>query len=125
MSNLLVDIDRRTQMVGHNRMELLLFRLRDNQRFGINVFKVQEVIKCPKLTVIPHSNIAIAGVATMRGKTISLMDLGMAVGYPPVTRKENCYVIEVANCEVLQAIEKFQVESILDAKARRLSLKSN
>lgn len=42
-----------------------------------------------------------------------------------VLEKENCYVIEVANCEVLQAIEKFQVESILDAKARRLSLRSN
>jgi two-component system chemotaxis response regulator CheV len=109
MSSLLVDIDRRTQMVGHNRMELLLFRLRDNQRFGINVFKVQEVIKCPKLTVIPHSNIAIAGVATMRGKTISLMDLGMAVGYPPVTRKENCYVIIA---EYNRSVHGFLVNSV-------------
>ncbi len=33
--------------------------------------------------------------------------------------KENCYVINVANCEILEAIEKFEVQSILDAKLRR------
>jgi|WetSurMetagenome_2_1015567.scaffolds.fasta_scaffold307726_1 hypothetical protein len=30
----------------------------------------------------------------------------------------NCFVIEVANCEILQAVEKFEVQMIADAKKR-------
>lgn len=32
----------------------------------------------------------------------------------------NCYKIDIAECEVLPAIEKFQVQMILDARARKL-----
>ncbi len=32
-----------------------------------------------------------------------------------------CFIIEIANCEVLPAIEKFQVQMILDARARKAS----
>ena len=38
-----------------------------------------------------------------------------------VYENERCYTINVANCEVLEAVEKFQVQTILDAKARRES----
>ena len=40
MAGLLEGIDQRTQLAGHNRFELLLFKLAGSQRFGINVFKV-------------------------------------------------------------------------------------
>ena len=32
-----------------------------------------------------------------------------------ITIDKNCYRIEVANCEILQAVEKFQIQTILDA----------
>ena len=32
-----------------------------------------------------------------------------------------CYIIEINNCEILPAIEKFQVQMILDARARKAS----
>ena len=48
MVGLLDDVKQRTQLVGHNRLELLLFQLDTKQRFGINVFKVREVIMCPR-----------------------------------------------------------------------------
>lgn len=35
--------------------------------------------------------------------------------------KDKCYVIEVANCEIMPAVEKFQVQAVLDARARRLA----
>ena len=57
MAGLIEGVDQRTRLAGHNRMELLMFFLGDRkQRFGINVFKVQEVIQCPELTKIPKSN---------------------------------------------------------------------
>lgn len=35
-----------------------------------------------------------------------------------ITLSERCYIIEVANCEVIPAVEKFEVQMILDAKER-------
>ena len=40
MPGILDSVDQRTRLAGHNRLELLLFRLSGAQRFGINVFKV-------------------------------------------------------------------------------------
>jgi two-component system chemotaxis response regulator CheV len=93
MSNLLDEVDQRTRLAGRNRMELLLFRLHGKQRFGINVFKVKEVIQCPQLTHIPHSHSIVRGVASMRGKTIPVLDLGMAIGMQPLEDPSQSFVI--------------------------------
>ena len=93
MAGLLEGVDQRTKLAGHNRLELLLFKLGGTQRFGINVFKVQEVIQCPTLTQIPRSHPAICGVAHLRGKTIPVLDLSMAIGSGPLPRDSGGYVI--------------------------------
>lgn len=80
MSGILDSVNQRTQLVGQNRLELLLFRLNGRQRFGINVFKVREVLQCPPLTSIPKLNPLVRGVAHIRGQTISVIDLSMATG---------------------------------------------
>ena len=51
MAGVLDFVDQRTQLVGENRLELLLFRLSGPQIYGINVFKVKEVLQCPPLTI--------------------------------------------------------------------------
>jgi two-component system chemotaxis response regulator CheV len=71
----------------------LLFRLAGRQRFGINVFKVQEVIQCPPLTQLPGSHPVVRGIASMRGKTITVMDLSQAIGGPPLANIEGRFVI--------------------------------
>ena len=93
MASLLESVDLRTQLAGRNRMELLLFRLGDKQLFGINVFKVQEVIQCLPLTKMPNAHRVVRGVANMRGKTISVMDLAMAIGKRGVTDPSTCNII--------------------------------
>ena len=87
MASLLDGVDQRTQLAGENRLELLLFRLTGKQLYGINVFKVQEVIRCPRLTQIPNSKSVICGIANMRGKTIPVIDLGMALGKPALPQE--------------------------------------
>lgn len=93
MAGVLDGVNQRTQLAGHNRMELLLFKLGDKQRFGINVFKVQEVIQCPPLTQVPHSHTVVRGIANMRGKTIPVMDMAMAIGKPRIDDTANAYII--------------------------------
>lgn len=93
MSGVLASVDMRTQLAGHNRLELLLFRLDGKQLFGINVFKVQEVIQCPSLTQIPDSHPVVRGVANMRGRTVTVMDLGKAIGGRGVDNPRENFVV--------------------------------
>lgn len=95
MAGILEEVDARTQLVGENRLELLLFRLNGSQTYGINVFKVQEVIRCPTLTQVPMANSVVRGIANMRGKTIPVIDLGYALGTPKMSIEDvtNAFVI--------------------------------
>ena len=109
MASILDSVNQRTPLVGQNRLELLLFRLNGRQRFGINVFKVREVLQCPPLTVMPKLNSCIRGVAHIRGQTISVIDLRMAMGKRPIEDLTKCFIII---SEYNRSIQGFLVHSV-------------
>jgi len=109
MASVLDSVNQRTQLVGQNRLELLLFRLNGRQRFGINVFKVREVLQCPPLTVMPKLNSCIRGVAHIRGQTISVIDLSMAMGKRPIQDLSKCFIII---SEYNRSVQGFLVHSV-------------
>lgn len=93
MSGVMASVDQRTQLAGRNRLELLMFRLHGQQLYGINVFKVREVLQCPPLSSVPQSHPVVRGISNIRGKTISVMDLSLAIGGPAIENKEEAFVI--------------------------------
>ena len=103
-------------MAGQNRLELLLFSLNGKQRFGINVFKVQEVIQCPKLTALPKSNPSVCGIAHLRGKTIPVLDMGMAIGQEPVSSTDGRFVIISEYNRTVQGFLVHSVDKIVNLK---------
>jgi len=80
------------QLAG-TRLELLLFKLNGRQQFGINVFKVQEIIPQSEITKIPGAHPLVQGIATLRGITMPILDLSQAVGGPPLRDLENSNII--------------------------------
>lgn len=90
---ILEKVDMRTQLAGQNRMELLLFYLKGNQQYGVNVFKVREVGPCPHLTQLPQSHAAVKGIADFRGHPTPIIDLSQAVGNEPFEDISSCIVI--------------------------------
>ena len=114
MTGILDQIDKRTNLVGENRLEILMFRLNGRQVFGINVFKVQEVLSCPRLTKIPQAHSATRGLATIRNKTIPVIDLAAAIGQRPLDAvAENLIIITEYNGTV-QAFMVKAVERIVN-----------
>ncbi len=109
MTGILDSVNQRTQLVGQNRLELLTFRLMGRQRYGINVFKVKEVLQCPKLTSMPNLNPLVKGIAHIRGQTISVIDLSLAIGGRPTTDIDNCFVVI---SEFNRTIQGFLVSSV-------------
>lgn len=93
MASVLDSVNQRTQLVGQNRLELLLFSLGGRQLYGINVFKVKEVLQCPHLNEIPKRKPVVRGVAHIRGGTIPIMDMRQAMGASRLENIENCFVI--------------------------------
>lgn len=114
MTGILDQVDKRTNLVGENRLEILMFRLNGRQTFGINVFKVQEVLTCPRLSNIPQAHSAMRGLATIRHKTIPVIDLAAAIGQRPLeSSPENLIIITEYNGTV-QAFLVKAVERIVN-----------
>lgn len=109
MAGILDSVNQRTQLVGQNRLELLLFKLRGRQRYGINVFKVREVLQCPPLTAIPKRNKFVRGIAHIRGQTISVIDLSLATGGKPIEDTKNSFIIIA---EYNRSVQGFLVDSV-------------
>lgn len=93
MNSVLDSVNQRTQLVGENRLELLLFRVYGEQLYGINVFKVREVLQCPPLTTLPGSHPVIRGVVHIRTGTIPIFDMSMATGNPQLENAQGSFVI--------------------------------
>jgi two-component system chemotaxis response regulator CheV len=81
MSELLKNIDARTKLAGTNKLEILLFSLGTNKNtgrretFGINVFKVREVMRTPPITSAPEMPASVQGMVSLRGVLVPVVDL--------------------------------------------------
>ncbi|MBF0143410.1 MAG: chemotaxis protein CheV [Magnetococcales bacterium] len=95
MDDLLTEVHQRANLALSNHMEMLTFFLTDGQQYGINVFKIIEVIETPKqITQMPHAHPAIIGAIDFRGRVVSTIDLSAGLGLPAVEfRQELSYVI--------------------------------
>jgi two-component system chemotaxis response regulator CheV len=86
MSELLKRIDARTKLAGSNKLEMLLFSLGKDERtgreetFGINVFKVREVMRVPEITHAPDMPPSVEGMVSLRGALVPVVDLLRYVG---------------------------------------------
>ncbi|MFT5841111.1 MAG: two-component system chemotaxis response regulator CheV [Flavobacteriales bacterium] len=114
MSSVLNSVNQRTQLVGENRLELLLFKLNSRQRFGINVFKVREVLQCPKLTSMPKLNKLVRGIAHIRGQTISVIDMSLAVGGKRIEDLSTAFIIIAEYNSSVQGFLVGSVERIIN-----------
>jgi two-component system chemotaxis response regulator CheV len=100
MSELLRRIDARTKLAGTNKLEILLFSLGEDRRsgrretYGINVFKVREVMRTPQITRAPDMPPAVEGMVSLRGSLVPVVDLARYVGLELAATPEIMIVTE-------------------------------
>jgi two-component system chemotaxis response regulator CheV len=114
MAGILDAVDQRTQLVGENRLEILMFRLAGRQLFAINVFKVQEVLQLPKLTLMPQRHACVCGVVNLRGQTLPVIDLSQAIGMRPLQPGPGSTIIVTEYNRSVQAFLVGGVERIVN-----------
>jgi two-component system chemotaxis response regulator CheV len=102
MSDLLRNIDARTKLAGTNKLEILLFSLGTDARtgrretFGINVFKVREVMRTPPITAAPEMPPSVEGMVSLRGALVPVVDLARYAGVDTDTPRSIMIVTEYA-----------------------------
>ena len=114
MSEILKNVDSRTNLVGQNRLELLMFQLNGRQIFAINVFKVQEVLTLPSLTLMPQRNPAVIGVVYLRGRALPVIDLSQAIGMRPIKYSSDSTIIVTEYNSTVQAFLVGSVDRIVN-----------
>jgi two-component system chemotaxis response regulator CheV len=100
MSQLLKNIDGRTKLAGTNKLEILLFTLGTDSRtgrketFGVNVFKVREVMRVPAITHAPDMPSSVEGMVSLRGVLVPVVDLVKYTGVETAQKPEIMIVTE-------------------------------
>lgn len=100
MSKLMQSVDERTQLAGTNKLEVLLFSLGkdlDSGReevFGINVFKVREVMHTPEITQAPDMPNAVEGMVSLRGAMVPIINLQKFCGISAAEKPKILMVTE-------------------------------
>lgn len=91
-------------------LSLLLFTLRSGKQMAINLLKVSEIIPTPSLTHLPESHPHVKGVATLRGRPLSVIDLSMAIGMAPLQDpKGGCLIVT----EISRSKQGLHVQSVV------------
>ncbi len=113
MKSVQQEVDERSNLTGTNKFELLLFRLggdedgNHSELFGINVFKIREIVAMPEITAIAGSPAHVLGVVNLRGQIIQVLDLPSIAGVKPKTGLNIMLVTEFA-----RTTQAFAVESV-------------
>ncbi|GAB3186457.1 chemotaxis protein [Hydrogenophaga aquatica] len=114
-SSIQKEIDERANLTGSNKFEMLLFRLGDSagtdrsELFGINVFKIREIVAMPPVTTMAGAPQHVLGVVNLRGQVIPVIDLPAVVGCVPKTGLNIMLVTEYA-----RTTQAFAAESVED-----------
>lgn len=107
------EIDERTKLAGNNKFELLLFRLGEaghsgrSELFGINVFKVREVLVMPLVTELANAHEHLMGVTNIRGQIIPVINLPAVVSCKPTKGLSILMVTEFG-----RTVQAFAVEDV-------------
>lgn len=115
MQTIQQEIDERTKLTSSNKLELLLFRLGGDagldrsELFGINVFKIREIIPMPVITAVAGSPPHMMGVVDLRGQILPVIDLPAVAGCTPRTGLNILLITEYA-----RSTQAFAVESVED-----------
>ena len=125
MSDLLKNIDARTKLAGTNKLEILMFTLGEDvaghrEIYGINVFKVREVMRAPAVTRAPEMADSVEGMVSLRGKLVPVVDLAKYAGVAVAGKAEIMIVTEYNGHTQGFLVEAVQTILRLDWSAMRV-----
>ena len=82
------------QEVNNELLQLVTFKL-DVEEFGIDILRVQEIIRIMSITKVPNSPEFVEGVINLRGRVIPVINLRKRLMLPTIEKDNKTRVIVV------------------------------
>ncbi|WP_027722662.1 chemotaxis protein CheW [Maridesulfovibrio zosterae] len=89
-------------------IQLVTFSIGEEE-FGVDILKVQEIIRTMEITKVPRAPIFVEGVINLRGKVIPIIDLRSKFGLQTIEHDQNTRIIVI---EINDMIVGFVVDSV-------------
>jgi len=89
-------------------MQLVTFSIGEEE-FGVDILKVQEIIRTMEITKVPKAPVFVEGVINLRGKVIPIIDLRRRFG---LSSKEHDKHTRIIVIEINNMIVGFVVDSV-------------
>ncbi|MBW3114071.1 chemotaxis protein [Bacillus sp. MCCB 382] len=81
---------------GTNELEIVEFEVQNN-KFGINVIKVKEIIQPTTVIPIPHSHPHVKGLVQLRGEVLPVVDMARVLGVEEEETEKSKYIVAEFN----------------------------
>ena len=98
----------RAQKKDDELLQLVTFSIGEEE-FGVDILKVQEIIRTMEITKVPRAQDFVEGVINLRGKVIPIIDLRRRFGF---TSKEHDKHTRIIVIEINNMIVGFVVDSV-------------
>lgn len=89
-------------------IQLVTFSISEEE-FGVDILKVQEIIRTMEITRVPRAPEFVEGVINLRGKVIPIIDLRRRFGLPTRDHDQHTRIIVI---EISNMIVGFVVDSV-------------
>ena len=97
-----------TKRLDDELLQLVTFSIGEEE-FGVDILKVQEIIRTMEITKVPRAEAFVEGVINLRGKVIPILDLRRRFKLPSKAHDKHTRIIVI---EMNNMIVGFVVDSV-------------
>lgn len=91
-------------------LQLVTFSIGEEE-FGVDILKVQEIIRTMEITKVPRAPAFVEGVINLRGKVIPIIDLRRRFNLAPKAHDKNTRIID---CVINNILVGFVVDAVAE-----------
>ena len=97
-----------SEHVTEDLLQLVSFVI-ENEEFGIDILRVQEIIRPVEITRVPNSPSFVEGVINLRGRIVPVVDLRKRFGLPEREQDQHTRIIVV---ELIDRVVGFMMDAV-------------
>jgi purine-binding chemotaxis protein CheW len=107
-----------------DNLRWVTFRL-ENEKYGINVMQVQEVLRVTEIAPVPGAPIYVLGIINLRGNVVTVIDTRSRFGLVPAEMDDATRIVIIEVEEQVVGILVDSVAEVVDLKASDIETAPN
>lgn len=105
-------------------IQLVTFRLQD-ESYGINVMRVQEVLRVSEIAPVPGAPSFVLGIINLRGNVVTVIDTRGRFGLPPTETDDSSRIVIIESGGQVVGILVDSVAEVVELRASEIDQAPN